>query len=71
MIRGALTNGRAWLFLILKVLPDGQGGEYSVSNEISIMTAGVDFALEVNSNSCAQISVIIASWVRIVLKQFM
>ncbi|KAG9227094.1 hypothetical protein CCMSSC00406_0008294 [Pleurotus cornucopiae] len=63
MIRGALTNGRAWLFLILKVLPDGRGGEYSVSNEISIMTAGVDFALEVNSNSCAQISVIIASWI--------
>ncbi|KAL0959497.1 hypothetical protein HGRIS_011207 [Hohenbuehelia grisea] len=63
IIRGALTNGRAWLFLILKVLPDGQGGEYSVSKEISIMTAGVDFALEVNSNSCAQISVIIASWI--------
>ncbi|KDQ32652.1 hypothetical protein PLEOSDRAFT_1110213 [Pleurotus ostreatus PC15] len=63
IIRGALTNGRAWLFLILKVLPDGQGGEYNVSEEISIMTAGVDFTLEVNSNSCAQISVIIASWI--------
>ncbi|KAF7439838.1 hypothetical protein PC9H_000175 [Pleurotus ostreatus] len=63
IIRGALTNGRAWLFLILKVLPDGRGGEYSVSKEISIMTPGVDFTLEVNSNSCAQISVIIASWI--------
>ncbi|KAF4603013.1 hypothetical protein AB1N83_001894 [Pleurotus pulmonarius] len=63
IIRGALTNGRAWLFLVLKVLPDGRGGEYSVSKEISIMTAGADFTLEVNSNSCAQISVIIASWI--------
>ncbi|KAF7422820.1 hypothetical protein PC9H_010979 [Pleurotus ostreatus] len=56
-------NQWAWLFLILKVLPDGQGGEYNVSEEISIMTAGANFALEVNSNPCAQISVIIASWI--------
>ncbi|KAL0947828.1 hypothetical protein HGRIS_013895 [Hohenbuehelia grisea] len=63
IIRGALTNGHSWIFLLLKVHPNGQGGTYSVSQEISIMTPGPDYVLEVNSNACAQVSVVLASWI--------
>ncbi|CAA7257517.1 unnamed protein product [Cyclocybe aegerita] len=61
MIRGALTNGRSWLFLLVKL--DGEGGTYRVSHEISIMAPGPDFSLEVNPASCAQVSIILASWI--------
>ncbi|KAJ7709640.1 hypothetical protein B0H17DRAFT_1324529 [Mycena rosella] len=37
ILRGALTNGNEWFFIILKVNPDGHGGSYKYSLPLSIV----------------------------------
>jgi hypothetical protein len=38
IVRGVLTNGHKWIFLILKVKEDCNGGEYLCSKEMSIIS---------------------------------
>ncbi|TFY57674.1 hypothetical protein EVG20_g8450 [Dentipellis fragilis] len=57
MIRGVLTNGRGWVFLILK-LNSGGGGTYFASREIFVHAHG-----EIEREAVSKISAIIADWV--------
>ncbi|KAJ3515589.1 hypothetical protein NLJ89_g1664 [Agrocybe chaxingu] len=56
-IRGVVTNGRVWIFLILTLNKDG-GGSYLQSQEITIMSLS-----QVSKDSVSVVSAIIAHWI--------
>jgi hypothetical protein len=61
MIRGVLTNGRGWIFLILTI-DDKEGGTYLQSPEILTYSAQ-NFTEELSKDAVSLISSIIAHWV--------
>jgi hypothetical protein len=64
-IRGALTNGYEWLFLVLSVNPNGKGATYRISDRsysAAPQEAGVDMVIPELSPD--MIAGILASWVR-------
>lgn len=61
VIRGALTDGQEWIFIILKMKPDGNGGTYAQSEELYIMARTFN-RKEINRVTCSVISGIIAYW---------
>ncbi|CAA7257445.1 unnamed protein product [Cyclocybe aegerita] len=63
IIRGALTDGRVWIFLLLKLNADEPGATYHVSHEVSIMGAGPLFRPQVDPKACAIIAAILAYWI--------
>lgn len=65
IIRGALTNGHKWIFLILKLNEDGNGGIYFPSDDISIML-GVNRGVSQQGSSL--IAAIITHWVGLAFK---
>ncbi|EIN11128.1 hypothetical protein PUNSTDRAFT_65426 [Punctularia strigosozonata HHB-11173 SS5] len=58
IIRGVLTNGRAWIFIILK-LNDKGGGSYLQSEELSISSLVLS---EISQEAVSLISAIISHW---------
>jgi hypothetical protein len=60
-VRGALTNGQEWIFIILEMNPDGSGAKYLVSNPVSIIETMVD-RTQVSHSACRTIPGIIAHW---------
>lgn len=63
-IRGTLTNGYEWLFLVLAVNQDGDGASYRVSNRAYSAAPQEDFVdMVVPDMSPDMISGILASWV--------
>ncbi|CAA7257431.1 unnamed protein product [Cyclocybe aegerita] len=63
IIRGALTNGRVWIFLLLKTNADEPGATYHVSHEVSIMGADHLFRPQVDPKTCATVVAIVAYWI--------
>ncbi len=59
-IRGVLTNGRGWIFLVL--LNDKEGGTYLQSPEILAYNAQ-NFTEELSKDAVSLFSLIIANWV--------
>ena len=62
MIRGALTNGHEWIFFLLKLNDDGNGGKYFQSKGIPLMTASRGEEM-VSRETSSLIAAIIAHWV--------
>jgi len=60
IIRGVLTNGHDWIFLVLELNADGNGGEYLQSDEICV----IERDKSVSEASCSLITGIIAHWLR-------
>jgi hypothetical protein len=60
-IRGALTNGRGWIFLIL-TLNDKDGGTYLQSPEILAYNVQ-NFTEELSKDAASLLSLIVAHWV--------
>ncbi|KAF8809038.1 hypothetical protein BYT27DRAFT_7188131 [Phlegmacium glaucopus] len=60
IIRGAVTEGQAWIFLILKINPDGNGGVYLQSQERIELSMNEP---EISRIRCDVISGIIAYWI--------
>jgi hypothetical protein len=62
IIRGALTNGQDWIFILLKMNADGNGGMYAVSEEHPVVL--VTFTGKtIEKPWCSTIAGIIAHWV--------
>ncbi|KAF8630304.1 hypothetical protein AX17_005440 [Amanita inopinata Kibby_2008] len=64
-IRGALTNGYQWLFLILTVDPNGQGGSYRISprpHSVAPQDTGGD--LVIPDKMPDMIAGILATWIQ-------
>ncbi|KAL0948352.1 hypothetical protein HGRIS_010937 [Hohenbuehelia grisea] len=59
IIRGVLTNGRAWIFIVLK-LNDNGGGSYLLSDELHI-SSGV--SPRITNEAVSLICAIISHWV--------
>ncbi|KAJ3517105.1 hypothetical protein NLJ89_g722 [Agrocybe chaxingu] len=63
IIRGALTDGRTWIFLLLKSNADEPGVTYHVSHEVSIVGAGPHLRPQVDPKACAIVAAIVAYWI--------
>ncbi|KAK1215432.1 hypothetical protein PQX77_021971 [Marasmius sp. AFHP31] len=63
MLRGALTNGREWIFIFLKAKPDDDGFVYWISELHKAMAAGKSLTDEVSSPHCDIIAGILAHWI--------
>jgi len=62
-IRGVLTNGRGWIFLVL-TLNDKEGGTYLQSREIlAYLIDAQNLTEELSKDAISTISSIIAYWV--------
>ncbi|KAM6502983.1 hypothetical protein JOM56_002960 [Amanita muscaria] len=63
-IRGALTDGQIWIFLLLKINPDGNGAIYAESEQLRLLATAPfpSSELEVSRNMCTAISGIMAYW---------
>ena len=62
-IRGVLTNGRGWIFLILTLNSDG-GGTYLESPEILVSWSGAPSSTEKpDIEAVSLVSLILADWV--------
>lgn len=61
-VRGVLTNGHNWIFLVLRVKDDGTGAEYAESEAICLMGAGRQGTLVVSPDVCSLLAGIIAHW---------
>ena len=61
-IRGALTDGKDWIFIIVKMNPDGDGGAYARSKELSLITPVFPDGKEISRTMCSVIVGIIAHW---------
>lgn len=63
IVRGALTDGRKWIFLLLKV-DEEPGGTYYQSKEIAIVVANERVSGErVSKQRCDVVAGILANWV--------
>jgi len=62
IIRGALTSGHDWIFIILKMHPDGNGGVYAESEKIRLMAVFPPGVEQISRTMCATIAGIIAHW---------
>ena len=62
IIRGALTNGQVWIFLILKMNSGGNGATYSQSKRLSPLVPGRYGDKEVSRTMCNTIAGIIEYW---------
>ncbi|KAJ3498006.1 hypothetical protein NLJ89_g10275 [Agrocybe chaxingu] len=60
-IRGVLTSGRGWIFLILKLNADGNGGSYLESDELTISREALG---QVSKTAASLLSAIIAHWMK-------
>lgn len=60
IIRGVLTNGRGWIFILLKFKKDGDGGEYFLSDQYNIIG---EYGIGISSKTSPLIVAIIAHWV--------
>jgi len=63
IIRGALTSGHDWIFIILKMHPDGNGGVYAESEKIRLMAVFPPGVEQISRTMCATIAGIIAHWI--------
>lgn len=63
-VRGALTNGREWIFLYLKFTDDYEGASYSQSSVLNwTVSVDLDGKREINSSWPDVITAILADWV--------
>ncbi|KAL0059682.1 hypothetical protein AAF712_013585 [Marasmius tenuissimus] len=62
MLRGALTNGREWVFILLKANPNGDGFGYWLSDLHKVMAAEKSLIAEVSSPRCDIVAGILAHW---------
>ncbi|KAK1217028.1 hypothetical protein PQX77_020328 [Marasmius sp. AFHP31] len=63
MLRGALTNGREWIFILLKAKPNDDGFVYWISELHKAMAAGKSLTDEISSPHCDIIAGILAHWI--------
>jgi hypothetical protein len=63
VIRGALTNGHIWIFLILRLNENAIGGRYFLSREIYLMENLVEGS-QVSEKACSFIAGIVAHWIQ-------
>jgi hypothetical protein len=63
IIRGALTNGVEWVFFLLKLNEDGNGGKYFESQPINLVRLEAA-GRKVSRTSCSLIAAIIAYWLQ-------
>ena len=62
IIRGALTDGQDWIFIILKMKPDGDGAVYAQSKELYLVVKVIPDRKEVSRTMCSVIAGIITYW---------
>ncbi|KAF8346732.1 hypothetical protein F5887DRAFT_960765 [Amanita rubescens] len=62
IFRGALTNGHSWIFLVLILNEDGNGGKYFQSDCIQVLDVN-DGISSVSHQGSSLIAAIIAHWV--------
>lgn len=62
VIRGALTDGQDWIFIILKMKPHGDGGVYAQSEELYLVVKLIPNRKEISRTMCSVIAGIIAHW---------
>ncbi|KAJ8091317.1 hypothetical protein PM082_015035 [Marasmius tenuissimus] len=62
MLRGALTKGREWVFILLKANPNGDGFGYWLSDLHKVMAAEKSLIAEVSSPRCDIVAGILAHW---------
>ena len=60
VIHGALTDGQDWIFIILKMKPDGNGGVYVQSDELYLVVKII--RKEISRTMCSVIAGIIPHW---------
>jgi hypothetical protein len=60
IIRGALSDGPNWIFVILKINSDGNGAKYAVSHQIPLIGTGREMVP--SRYTCTLISGIISYW---------
>jgi len=59
-IRGALTNGLEWIFILLKI--NDEGAEYWRSRKLTLMTIQPPFIEQISKLMCDTVAGIIAHW---------
>ena len=63
-MRGTLTNGYEWLFIVVSVNPDGRGASYMISNQSSSAAPqNIGNDKVVDADQVDMIAGILASWV--------
>jgi len=63
IFRGALTNGHSWIFLILILNEDGNGGKYFQSDRIQVLDVNNGIS-SVSHQGSSLIAAIIAHWIQ-------
>ncbi|KAF8156537.1 hypothetical protein B0H34DRAFT_709530 [Crassisporium funariophilum] len=63
-MRGVLTNGEKWIFILLKVAAEGHGASYWISKELTVTYIDInDQATSISANAVALISGILTHWI--------
>jgi len=63
IIRGALTQGQDWIFIVLRMNDDGFGAEYAESGVIGLMDRGLLGNSVVSLPGCIMLAGIISYWI--------
>ncbi|KAF9548277.1 hypothetical protein CPC08DRAFT_346771 [Agrocybe pediades] len=62
IVRGALTNGWEWLWIILEVSPSGGGGRYSLSQPITVQGPSDTGEKVIYPKAVSRVASVLAHW---------